>query len=122
MAASDNLHPDLFHASAHAFQVGDVVEPRSESGMAFATADVDEAKRYAKFAPIYPMRGTDRWGRTLPDEPTQGTLFGTVYNVETTGDTETSGKEVKSRQGFRVTGVHSFVPGNFGWKPKMLDY
>ena len=117
MAASDALQPLLFHSSAHSFDIGDVVEPRSQSGMAFASTDINEAAQYARHAPITQMRPSDRWGR--PKEGyEQGSLFGTIYEVEPIDDVSFKGTEARSKSGFRVKGIHGFVPGRFGWTPK----
>ena len=121
MSASSSLNPALFHGSASALNIGDIVTPQSPDGKAYATPHLDDARRYASNAPVTQMRDTDRWGR--PQEgPVQGTLFGTVYEVSPVGTTsnDENSREVSSSEGFRVDGIKEFVPGNFNWEPKVL--
>lgn len=68
MAASDALNKDLFHGTSALLPIGGVLEPNApedEGGAAYATPDIDTARKYARRRALH-----------------QGTLFGTVYRVQ----------------------------------------
>jgi hypothetical protein len=102
MAASDSLSPALFHGTSAMLRPGDVIEPRS--GTAYASKDLFWARKHASLG--------------HHKDSGQGSLFGTVYNVEPMGDVDEKSTEVRSKEGFKVTGIKEFVPGDFYWKPK----
>jgi hypothetical protein len=108
MTASDNLSSQLFHGSGHVFKPGDIVEPRNHTG-AFAAVRPDLAAPYAESA-------TRVTPKTASQGMTQIPMFGMVYEVEHVGkDPRTPEQKAHhlvetSKEGFRVKGVHSFVP------------
>ena len=66
MAASDHLNKELFHGTTAGIPIGGVVKPADEEeGFAYATPDIELARKFAKW-------GSERGG----------TLFGTVYKVK----------------------------------------
>jgi len=113
MSASDNLSQQLFHGSPHAIKTGDVITPRG-SHVAYASSD-------PSYSDIYAVHVT----------PTakQRALFGMNYKVEPVDSQEMhdTTEEARSQwvhpadapqhvyvstKGFRVTGVHEYVPYN----------
>lgn len=111
------LGPQFYHGSPNYLKIGDVVEPTIKWPLgdnivyAYATTDKAVAKRYARQSPES-QTGVHRLG--------QGTLFGTIYNVEPVDPEEVAGqraegseKAVVSTKGFRVTGVDSHVARSF---------
>ena len=89
-----------FHGSgANFLQEGDVIEPRS--GKAYATVN----RRMAEKSSAIGHRKQE-----------QGSLFGSVYEVEPLGDVETSDVYPHQRisdQGFKVKKHVGFVESNF---------
>ena len=100
------LGPQFHGTSANFLKEGDVIEPRD--GEAFSTTDEKMAQKYA----------SQGWKKAE-----QGTLFGSVYEVEPIGDVETSEVHPNqriSKQGFRVKRHVGFVPSDFD-RPKWLS-
>lgn len=94
MAASDALHPDLFHGTVHWFSKGDTVDPTldfhaPERGgkAAFASPNMDVAKGFA-----VPRGDNDR-------------LFYPIFPVEPLAPNSDARKDIyRSTKGFKVTG------------------
>lgn len=102
------LGPQFYHGSPAFLNIGDVIEPHRQDlpgrpHLAYATTSPFWASKYANA------------GNKDPEG--QGTLFGTVYNVEPLDPEEMAHQrpedssigQVTSRKGFRVTGVHSHI-------------
>jgi hypothetical protein len=112
MAASDHLHPKLFHASTHLFNPGDVVNPVAKNewhhemfgSFAYATPEHLSAKNYA--------------GRKAQNE---GQLFAPVYEVEPVDPTEhteypnNNGANVSPKE-FAEGGISHAVHSKKGFK------
>lgn len=96
----------LFHGSGADLRPGDLVEPRN--GKSYASEDIFWARKHASLAHHKAPYG-------------QMSLFGTVYEVEPMGDVEKGTHEVRSSDGFRVNKVREYVPGDFYWKPRVLQ-
>lgn len=88
---------EFFHGTAHAFKVGDIVEPRNHAA-AFSTTSPESAEAYAG----------SRANKA-------GTLYGMIYTVkpveEYTRQRDNIGQSnvVTARKGFKVTGLHKYV-------------
>ena len=116
MAASDNLHPDLFHGtSANFLSPGDIIEPRMNDASvqggpnkAYATSDAVLARSWASTATNKVARGIATDGSPIAHAkgqvPGQLQLFGSVYKVSPRGNTEYNPRsgEAKSPHGFTV--------------------
>lgn len=102
----------LFHGTAHPFKEGDIVNPGSQDGYAYATPDIDYANRRAhqavpflwedlkKVNPDWNTPNGKQYDQFKEETPPR------VYQVEPIGETEDATqdefKNVKSKQGFRV--------------------
>ena len=115
MSAQDNISEQLFHGSGEVFKSGDVIKPQNYS-VAYSTTDPNYAYHFANEGNFRPAKKTKNW---------QMPLFSMVYQVEPVdheemkSSTEQWNKDVAepedsdirvSKKGFRVKGVHSFVP------------
>lgn len=96
-----------FHGTpANFLKEGDLIQPRG--GKAYATTDKDVATKQAAIG---------------YKKAEQGTLFGSVYEVEPVGEVEFSDVHPNQRissQGFVVTKHVGFVPSDFS-TPKYLQ-
>ena len=93
------LGPQFHGTAANYLQKGDVIEPRS--GKAYATVDKGMAEKSAAVG----FRKQE-----------QGTLFGSVYEVEPLGGTETSDIYPHQRisdEGFRVKRHVGFIESDY---------
>jgi len=112
---SSPLSEQLFHGSGHVFKPGDIVSPQN-FGVAYSTTNENYARTHAQEGNYRPSQPTKHW---------QMPLFSMVYKVEPvdhdemTSATQKWNKEVDepegsdvrvSNKGFKVTGVHEFVP------------
>jgi hypothetical protein len=98
MTATDHLNRELFHATTHPFQIGDVVNPtdteHSETPMAFATPDLGLANSIA--------RGKARWhNKRNPDDQRTGHVFA-VEHMSEPADLWMPSRYVADPAGFRV--------------------
>ena len=114
------LSEQLFHGSGHVFKTGDIVSP-ANFNVAYSTTNEAYARTHAQ-------EGNYRPPSTMPAEQRkhwQMPLFSMVYKVEPVdlhemrAATDKWNKEVDepensdvrvSQKGFKVTGVHEFVP------------
>lgn len=93
MAASDNLHPTLFHGTDAELSPGDVIKPT-----------VGHRGIPAAFASQYPTMAQN-YAQNVYEQPGQQTLFGHMYEVEPLADDTADrggGTETISPTGFRV--------------------
>ena len=123
MSAQDNLSQELFHGTGAVLKPGDVIQPRQHE-VAYSTIDPGYAKHYANeanYRPTHLQRDKDE----KEIKHWQMPLFSMVYHVEPVDhqemhDTtehynkhvwESEESDIKvSKKGFRVKGVHSYVP------------
>jgi len=98
VTATDHLNTELFHATTHLFQPGDIVNPtdteHSETPMAFATTDPKLAASIA--------RGKTRWhNKRNPDDQRTGHVFA-VEHMSEPADLWMPSRYVADPAGFRV--------------------
>lgn len=123
MSAQDNLSQQLFHGTGAVLKPGDIIQPRNLEA-AYATVDPGYAKHYANegnYRPTHLQHPQD----THEIKNWQQPMISMVYHVEPvdhkemTDLTEHYNKHVweseesdikVSKKGFRVKGVHSYVP------------
>jgi hypothetical protein len=100
------LSEQLFHGTPHAFKPGEIVKPHDSAlgHGAFATSKPIISDIFASSA-------------TRLRRGKQGHLFGMVYEVEPIKGDETFREAgtyaYRSDKGFKIKGLHHFVPGNF---------
>lgn len=116
-----NLNQEQFYHASHVnFKNGDTVKPIAAGG-------TDDARGEVAYSAEQPYHA-ESYLKALPyANGPQGQLFGAVYTVEALDPDEelkrvplfaggsgkyrnVPSKEVQSKKGYRVTGVHSYVP------------
>ena len=65
----------LYHGTLHPFQVGDIVEPRSNDGYAYATPSIDYAEEHMRR-----QLGGKLWEQAKEENPTYNTPTGKQYH------------------------------------------
>jgi len=111
VTASDNLSSQLFHGSPHAIKTGDIITPK-EHDVAYAANDPSYSDIYA-VSHNYRDRQYALFGMNYTVEPVDAQEMHETTMGERSKwpDPSSAPKKVfKSKKGFRVTGLHEFVP------------
>jgi len=101
---NQNLSHALFHGTIETLKPGDVIKPRTEHGVAWATSDMDYALKHA--------HDRARSGFGVNDGGEYPVHHGSVYEVEPVGEhRQEEDKTIFTSRQFRVKGQVTSVLG-----------